>query len=151
MGRGLTRLEARSLPEPVQNYPSDAVLPVVVEVTPVVHAADNEVTPIFRTVAKSRFADSSRRIAKPVNVWKGVHEMVRTRKKPSHEFKAKVALEAVKGVQSLTGLAARFKVHPTQIAQRNKHLVKRAPQASEPRQSEASVDAEELTAPLYSG
>jgi transposase len=43
--------------------------------------------------------------------------MGQTRKKHSKEFKAKVALEAVKGVHSLSELAARYKVHPTQIAQ----------------------------------
>ena len=75
--------------------------------------------------------------------------MVRTRKKHSNEFKAKVALEAVKGVQSLSELASRHKVHPTQIAQWKKHLVEGAPEVFERSHSGGGIDAEGLTAPLY--
>ena len=56
--------------------------------------------------------------------------MGRTRKHHTKEFKAKtalratkVALEAIKGVQSLGELRARYKVHPAQIAQWKKHLM----------------------------
>ena len=53
------------------------------------------------------------------------------RKNHSKEFKAKLALEAVKGAQSLGELAARFKVHPTQIAQWKKQLTENAAQLFE--------------------
>jgi transposase len=43
--------------------------------------------------------------------------MATTRKRYSAEFKAKVALEAIRGVQTLSELGARFKVHPMLIAQ----------------------------------
>ena len=75
--------------------------------------------------------------------------MGQTRKKHSNEFKAKVALEAVKGVQSLGELATRHKVHPTQIAQWKKHLVEGAPRVFERGHSGGGIDAEGLTAPLY--
>ena len=75
--------------------------------------------------------------------------MGQTRKKHSKEFKAKVALEAVKGVQSLGELATRHKVHPTQIAQWKKHLVEGAPEVFERGHSGGGIDAEGLTAPLY--
>lgn len=75
--------------------------------------------------------------------------MGQTRKKHSNEFKAKVALEAVKGVQSLSELATRHKVHPTQIAQCKKHLVEGAAQVFERGHSGGDIDAEGLTAPLY--
>jgi len=75
--------------------------------------------------------------------------MSRTRKNHSKEFKAKVALEAVKGVQSLSELAARYKVHPTQIAQWKKQLKENAPLVFERGRSGATPDAERLTAPLY--
>ncbi len=42
--------------------------------------------------------------------------MGQTRKRHSKEFKAKVAMEAVKGVHTLGELASLHKVHPTQIA-----------------------------------
>lgn len=75
--------------------------------------------------------------------------MGQTRKKHSKEFKAKVALEAVKGVCSLSELAARYKVHPTQIAQWKRQLLENAPVAFERGQTGGGGDAEALTAPLY--
>lgn len=75
--------------------------------------------------------------------------MGRTRKHHTKEFKAKVALEAIKGVQSLGELGARYKVHPTQIAQWKKHLMEGAPGVFERGRAGTSVDAEGLTAPLY--
>lgn len=75
--------------------------------------------------------------------------MGRMRKNHSKEFKAKVALEALKGVQSLGELAARYKVHPTQIAQWKKQLQENAPLVFERGRSGATPDAERLTAPLY--
>ena len=75
--------------------------------------------------------------------------MSQTRKNHSKEFKAKVALEAVKGVHSLSELASRFKVHPTQIAQWKRHLVENAPEVFVRGRSGSAGDAEGLTAPLY--
>jgi putative transposase len=75
--------------------------------------------------------------------------MGQTRKNHSKEFKAKLALEAVKEMHSLSELAARYKVHPTQIAQWKRQLVENAPQVFERGASRAGVDAEGLTAPLY--
>jgi putative transposase len=75
--------------------------------------------------------------------------MGQTRKNHSKEFKAKVALEAVRGLHSLGELAARYKVHPTQIAQWKKQLLELAPGVFERGRSGAAVDAEGLTAPLY--
>jgi len=72
-----------------------------------------------------------------------------TRKNHSKEFKAKVALEAVKGVHSLSELAARYKIHPTQIAQWKKSLTQNAPQVFERGRGGGTPDAEGLTAPLY--
>ena len=37
------------------------------------------------------------------------------RRQFSEKFKAKVALEAIRGVKSLAELATEYKVHPTQI------------------------------------
>lgn len=75
--------------------------------------------------------------------------MGQKRKNHSKEFKAKLALDAVKGVQSLSELAARYKVHPTQIAQWKRHLLENAAQVFERGRSGSAPDAEGLTAPLY--
>lgn len=75
--------------------------------------------------------------------------MGQTRKNHSKEFKAKVALEAVRGLHSLGELAARYKVHPTQIAQWKKQLLELAPGVFERGRPGAVADAEGLTAPLY--
>lgn len=75
--------------------------------------------------------------------------MGQTRKNYSKEFKAKVALNTVNGVQSLGELAARHKVHPTQIAQWKRRLVEGAPEVFERGRSGGGLEAEGLTAPLY--
>lgn len=75
--------------------------------------------------------------------------MVQKRKRHSTEFKAKVALEALKGVETLSVLASRYKVHPTQIVQWKKQLTENAPQLFARGQGGAVVDEERLTAPLY--
>jgi putative transposase len=75
--------------------------------------------------------------------------MGQTRKNHTKEFKAKVALEAVKGLHSLGELAARYKVHPTQIGQWKKHLTDHAPEVFERGRPGAVADADGLTGPLY--
>lgn len=50
----------------------------------------------------------------------------RTRRNHGSEFKAKVALEAIKGEQTLAELSQRFQVHQNQIAQWKKELLDRA-------------------------
>ena len=75
--------------------------------------------------------------------------MGETRKNYSKEFKAKVALEAVRGLYSLGELASRYKVHPTQITQWKRQLLKLAPEVFERGRSGTAADVEGLTGPLY--
>jgi len=71
------------------------------------------------------------------------------RKQHSKEFKARVALEAVKGVKSLSELASEFKLHSTQIRQWKSQLTRNAAELFERGHSNRSVDEETLMAPLY--
>ena len=47
----------------------------------------------------------------------------RARQKHSGAFKAKVALEAVKGERTLNELAGHFEIHPTQVVQWKQRLL----------------------------
>ncbi len=75
--------------------------------------------------------------------------MGQKRKNRSSQFKAKVATEALKGVHTLSELAAQHQVHPTQIAQWRKLLVTGAPQLFERGAKLGVVDEDKLTAPLF--
>ena len=51
------------------------------------------------------------------------HPAGRPRRRHSSEFKARVALEALKGQKTLNELASEFGVHPVQIAQWKRQLL----------------------------
>ena len=53
----------------------------------------------------------------------------RSRRNHSPAFKAKVALEAIKGERTVIQLAERFGVHPTQVMQWKTQLLERAAEA----------------------
>jgi transposase-like protein len=62
----------------------------------------------------------------PVKDKKGAAEMKRPRRNHGSAFKAKVALEAIKGEETVVELAERFQVHPNQITKWKKQLMERA-------------------------
>lgn len=75
--------------------------------------------------------------------------MGKKRRKHSDEFKAKVALDAVKGVRTLSEISSMFKVHPTVIAHWKRQLVEGAPGVFSGGNGSAGRSEEELTGPLY--
>jgi len=48
-------------------------------------------------------------------------QMSKKRKTYTDKFKAKVALEAVKGVRTLAEIASDYQVHPTQVSESFNH------------------------------
>ena len=75
--------------------------------------------------------------------------MKQTRKKHSPAVKAKVALAAVQGEQTIAELASRFEVHPTQIHAWKKALIQGAPQLFDNGWGQQEKDQEALVAQLY--
>jgi putative transposase len=72
------------------------------------------------------------------------------RKNHSKVFKAKVALESVKGMMTTSELASKFSVHPSQIAQWKKMLLEYAPEVfATGKSARKNPDCDTLTAPLY--
>jgi len=54
--------------------------------------------------------------------------MTTTRKQYSPGFKARVALEAIRGEKTLSQLGSQFKVHPIQIAKWRKSAIEQLPE-----------------------
>jgi putative transposase len=71
------------------------------------------------------------------------------RKHYSREFRARVALEALKGHHTVNELAGRYGVHPTQIGKWKKHLQSELPQIFSNRREKREQDHEALQAQLY--
>ena len=71
------------------------------------------------------------------------------RKQYSAEFKARVALEAVKGLKTVHELASTYEVHPTQIAPWKHRLQKEMPEIFSARRAHREQDHEALQSHLY--
>jgi len=75
--------------------------------------------------------------------------MSNIRKHYDAAFKAKVALEAVKGEKTLVELAGIYGVHPNQINKWKKRLVERLPELFSDHTEKAAKESEEVQGELY--
>lgn len=71
------------------------------------------------------------------------------KKKFNPAFKAKVALEALKGQKTLAELARIYEVHPNQIGQWRRRVLEELPQVFNGKRDRESKDQVELVEELY--
>jgi len=74
--------------------------------------------------------------------------MARKRKKHPDTVKARVALEALKGIKTMSELSSEYSIHPNQISQWKKQLIEGSPELFA-RGRGGTQSEEDLTAPLY--
>ena len=72
----------------------------------------------------------------------------RPRRNHGAAFKAKVALEAIKGEQTLVELSERFEIHPNQITEWKKLLMERAPEIFDKGKPSREPDVREFHAKI---
>ena len=75
--------------------------------------------------------------------------MAQGRRNHGSQFKARVALAAIKGDRTVADLAGEFQVHPSQIMQWKKQLFEALPEVFSRRRGRGKQEQEELTARLY--
>lgn len=75
--------------------------------------------------------------------------MVRKRKQFTATFKAKMALEAIKGEKSINEIASQHGIHPTQITQWKKQLISSSSVLFERGKEKDNGEKDELIDELY--
>lgn len=75
--------------------------------------------------------------------------MVKQRNHYSADFKAKIALAAIKGQQTVNEIAATYGVHPNQVLQWKKQALAALPDTFSNKRARAAQDEEALRAQLY--
>jgi transposase len=68
--------------------------------------------------------------------------MKKHRRKHSAEFKARVALEAIKGMKTLSEIAREYEIHPVMVGKWKNEMVDRLPELFEGNTAGKSKDAE---------
>ena len=75
--------------------------------------------------------------------------MSKKRRQHSAELKARVALEALKGLEPVHAIAAKYQVHPVQVSQWKKELLERLPEVFARKAPEGAAEAAEREARLF--
>ena len=75
--------------------------------------------------------------------------MKKQRQQYGAEFKAKIALEAIKGARTVNEIGAHYEVHPTQVSQWKKQALDHLRSAFDSGRKASERDDEELQNTLY--
>jgi len=75
--------------------------------------------------------------------------MSRKRRQYSASFKARVALEALRGDKTISEISSRFEIHPNQVGKWKKQALENLPSLFEHGKSSESREQEELVEELY--
>jgi transposase len=99
--------------------------------------------PLWSNYNTPFISDQSLRINQLINL---EHDMKKTRRKFSREFKAKVAIESIRERLTLAELAQKFEIHPNQISKWKKEFMDNAAAAfgDKPVDSESTEVVEHL-------
>ncbi len=68
--------------------------------------------------------------------------MKRHRRKHSSEFKARVALEAVKGMKTIIEIAAEYEIHPVMVGNWKKEMLERLPEIFDSKNAKKEKDSD---------
>ena len=75
--------------------------------------------------------------------------MKKQRRKHSAEFKARVALEAIRGVKTLSEIAREFEVHPVMVGNWKKEMLEHLPELFEKKRATKDKETEREKAQLH--
>ena len=75
--------------------------------------------------------------------------MKKQRRKHSAEFKARVALEAIKGIKTLSEIAREYEIHPVMVGKWKTEMLDRLPELFEGNKSAQNKDPEKEQEQLH--
>jgi len=75
--------------------------------------------------------------------------MKRQRRKHSAEFKARVALEAIRGVKTLSEIAKEYEIHPVMVGNWKKEMLEHLPEIFEKKRGNKDKQREKEKAQLH--
>ena len=75
--------------------------------------------------------------------------MKKQRRKHSAEFKARVALEAIRGVKTLSEIARDYEIHPVMVGNWKKEMLEHLPELFEKKRVKKDKDTEREKAQLH--
>ncbi len=75
--------------------------------------------------------------------------MKKQRRKHSPEFKAKVALEAIQGIKTVSEIAQQYEIHPVMVGNWKKEMIDRLPELFTTHRNKKAKDSEKEQGHLH--